>query len=96
MSVKETLEKSGIRASEYGLLAGVSKVAVYQWLRGGEVNALRKPRLDKLNAAISSAVDAGELPLEAVNTRSKSASEERFNTLRQIVIKHLRKQEKPV
>jgi len=57
------LKQAGVSQNEFGRLCGVSKIAVFKWSKGGGVNRFLQPKVVKLLATITQAVETGALPL---------------------------------
>lgn len=89
MSLKKTVKAAGIHVDEFAGFCGVSRIAVYGWFGGGTINPLRKPRIVKLEAALQSAISAGDLPIERPKVRRVDKSDVTAR-IRDIVIKHLK------
>ena len=89
MNLKKLVKKAGIHVDEFAEFCGVSRVAVYGWFRGGTINPLRKPRIDKLMSALQSATDSGDLPIERPKIRRVDKADV-TKKIRSIVIKHLK------
>ena len=89
MSLKKVVKRAGIHVDEFAAFCGVSRVAVHGWFNGGTINPLRKPRIDKLEAALQSAIDAGDLPIERPKIRRIDKADVTVK-IRGIVIKHLK------
>lgn len=89
MNLKKLVKKAGIHVDEFASFCGVSRVAVYGWFKGGTINPLRKPRIDKLMVALQSAVTSGDLPIERPKIR-RVDKESVTKKIRSIVIKHLK------
>lgn len=96
MEIDQTIKRAGLIVEEFAKLAGVTRVAVYLWIKGNKINAIRVPRVEKLLAAIDAAVEAGELPMDGVSPRTKHGKEFRMLQLKKIVIKHLQVTQKTV
>jgi len=89
MNLKKLIKKAGIHVDEFAAFCGVSRIAVYGWFKGGTINPLRKPRIDKLMLALQSAIDAGDLPIERPKVRRIDKADV-TKKIRAIVIKHLK------
>ena len=90
MSLRNTIKSADIDVGEFAQLAGVSRVATHRWLKGSQINPLREPKIKKLEAAITSAVKAKDLPLDKINRRDPEAKDARMVKIKTIVVKHLR------
>lgn len=90
MQIKELLDKSGLYVAEFGALCGVSRQTVHNWMLGFEIAPLRRPKVEKLYAAISRAVEHNELPVGSLSARKKHTKGVRSELIKNIVIKHLR------
>lgn len=86
MTLKELLTESGLYVAEFGALCGVSRQTVHNWMLGFEIAELRKPKVDKLTAAIARAVGCGDLPVGKLASRKDA----RKDLIKNIVIKHLK------
>lgn len=89
MNLKKLVKQAGIHVDEFAGFCGVSRIAVYGWFKGGTINPLRKPRIDKLMQALQSAIDSGDLPIERPKIR-RVDKESVTKKIRAIVIKHLK------
>jgi len=89
MNIKKTLKKADIQIKEFAVLCGVSRMSVHLWCDGRPINPLRLPRVEKLLAAIESAVAAKDFPISRPNIRGvdpKFVDEK----IKSTVLKHLR------
>lgn len=86
-SILDAVRKAGLTVAEFALLCGVSRVAVYKWEKGGVVNPLRKPKVDKILDAIAGAVKAKDFP----PSNSVRIKEDRAKEIMATVIRHLKK-----
>ena len=89
MNLKKLVKNAGLHVDEFAAFCDVSRVAVYVWFNGGAINPLRKPRIDKLKAALQSAIDTGDLPIERPKIR-RVEKKDVTARIRAIVIKHLK------
>lgn len=89
MNLKKLVKRAGIHVDEFAAFCGVSRIAVYGWFKGGTINPLRKPRIDKLMSALQSAIDSGDLPIERPKIRKVDKADVTMR-IRAIVIKHLK------
>ena len=89
MSLKKVVKRAGIHVDEFAAFCGVSRIAVHGWFNGGTINPFRKPRIDKLEAALQSAIDHGDLPIERPKCRKVEKADVTVR-IRTIVIKHLK------
>ena len=89
MNLKKLVKSAGIHVDEFAAFCGVSRIAVYGWFKGGTINPLRKPRIDKLVLALQSAIASGDLPIERPKIR-RVDKESVTKKIRSIVIKHLK------
>jgi hypothetical protein len=90
MPIKKLLDESGLYVAEFGTLCGVSRQTVHNWMTGFEIAPLRKPKVDKLVAAIARAVEHGDLPAGELSSRKRTTKAVRAELIKNIVIKHLR------
>lgn len=89
MTLKNAIRAADIAVGEFAEMAGVSRVALHRWLKGGVINPLREPKINKLKNAINSAVAAKDLPLDKINRRDPEAKTARMKKIKSIVIKHI-------
>lgn len=89
MNLKKTIDRAGLYVAEFGELCGVSRIAVYAWMKGKPINELRVARVDAIESAVKAATEAGDLPIERPKTRKvdKALATEK---IKKIVIKHLK------
>lgn len=87
MTFLAKIKTAGLTVAEFASLCGVSRVAVYKWDKGGVVNPLRKPKVDKILGAIDSAVKAKDFP----PSNSVRIKEDRAKEIMATVIRHLKK-----
>lgn len=90
MQIKKLLGESGLHVAEFGALCGVSRQTVHNWMLGFDIAELRKPKVDKLTAAIARAVECGDLPAGELSSRKRLTKDVRKDLIKNIVIKHLK------
>jgi transcriptional regulator with XRE-family HTH domain len=90
MDIKTTIEKAGISVEEFGNLCGVSRAAVYTWIKGSPVDKLRVPKVQKLLDGIELGTTAGDFPLGEISSRKKGNKELRMTLIKTKLIKHLK------
>lgn len=89
MSLKEAVEYSGIKPTEFGELCdGVTRVTVYKWMSGSPVHKLRQAKVNKLVRALESAIAAKDMPIVRPKTR-KVDHELVMSQIKKIIIKHV-------
>jgi DNA-binding transcriptional regulator YdaS (Cro superfamily) len=75
------IKRAGITQAQAGLILGVSRVTVNNWIKGRFVlSGKQHPRVVRLLAALHSAVEAGDLPAKHAGN---------FGEIKAAVIKHL-------
>lgn len=91
MEINGLIKQSGLTVDEMAGICGVTRMAVYTWKKGGKINPLRKPKIDKLFGAIEAAIRAGDLPPK-VGKKQKdlSAITARKDEIKAVLVKHLR------
>jgi len=85
-NIKEALNRTGIRVTEFSKLVGVTNPMVYRWLDGSKAHALRIPRIAKLVATLSQLADVNALPLSNAIQGKK-----RLDTIKALIVKQLQK-----
>lgn len=91
MKIIETLKKAKIAVDEFATLCGVSRAMVYNWEKGKNIHPLRKPKVEKLLAAIVGATESGSLPLPGTKPRkNRDDIQRRADELKAVVIEGLR------
>lgn len=81
------IKSAGLTVAEFALLCGVSRISVYKWDKGGEIHALRKPKVEKILGALTSAVKAKDFPPKNP-TKVKA---DRAKEIMATIIRHLKK-----
>lgn len=79
------LATAKVTNSDFARLVGVSRVTVYNWLKGGSAHRLVVHKLRKITEAIEDATKAGALPI------TERGQKKRAEMLKLIVVKHLRR-----
>ena len=57
------MSASKLGQSDVARLLGVSRITVYNWLKGGEPHKLLRTKVYKLFGALDRATEAGDLPI---------------------------------
>jgi transcriptional regulator with XRE-family HTH domain len=60
----DLIERAGISQREFSILAGVSRVTVNKWVRGGTVHSWKAQEISELLSKVATALDVGALPLQ--------------------------------
>jgi len=84
--VKSVLEKTGVRATEFAKIIGVTPVMVYRWMDGAVAHQLRIDRLNKLIKPLLALADERALPLS-----DKLRGKKRLETIKSLIVKQLQK-----
>lgn len=88
-SILDAIRRAGLTVAEFAALCGVSRIAVYNWNKGGAINTLRKPKVEKILAAMSSAVKTRDLPPKT--PMGGGHGEDRHKEIKATIVKHLKK-----
>lgn len=71
MTMKETLERGGLRVTEFAKVIGVNRVTASTWVNGRfQPHIFIRPKVEKVLALIDRAVEMGALPLDESIARS--------------------------
>jgi len=84
--IKSALEKTGVRATEFAKLVGVTPVMVYRWMNGAGAHKLRIARINKLVTPLLALADSRDLPLDD-NIQGKK----RLEKIKSLVVNKLQK-----
>lgn len=87
--MKAIVNDAGLRAEEFASLCGVTRVTAHNWFKDGSINPLRRPRVEKVLAAIKAAYADMDLPIERPKQRGGD-KEAMMIEIKAIVIKHAR------
>lgn len=81
MNIKETLQRGGIRITEFAKIVGVNRVTVSTWVNGHFLpHTFIRPKVEKLLGAVNAAVKAKTLPLpdDPTQTRTERLKEIKY------------------
>lgn len=87
--MRYVLRMAGLSAEDLGRLCGVSRVAAYAWLNGGEIHPLRASRVIAIMQSIEAAANARDLPVD--RKRGDWRNKDTLDRIKSIVIKHLQR-----
>jgi len=87
--IKATIKAAGLTVEEFAVLCGVTRVTVYNWMKGAKIDPLRVPRIEKIIDSLESAVNAKDAPINRPHTR-KVDKEAVLKIIKGVVIKHLK------